>query len=108
MSGLLALLLALLLGLALALWGLHSAGSRGRGRRLAERFAAHSLPHARVRMTSRVAWRAPQATPRQRHNLALAHAAADDAPRAAELLAPELGEDSREAVLAWRAALAGS
>jgi len=62
MSGLLALLLALLLGLALALWGLHSAGSRGRGRRLAERFAAHSLPHARVRMASRVARRAPQAS----------------------------------------------
>jgi len=62
MSGLLALLLALLLGIGLALWGLHSTGRSGRGRRLAERFAAHSLPHARVRMASRVAQRAPQAT----------------------------------------------
>lgn len=62
MSGVLALLLALLLGIGLAFWGLHSTGSRGRGRRLAERFAAHSLPHARVRMASRVAQRAPQAS----------------------------------------------
>lgn len=62
MSGLLALLLAILLGLGLAMWGLHSTGSRGRGRRLAARFAAHSLPHARVRMASRVAQRAPQAS----------------------------------------------
>ena len=61
MSGALALLLALLLGVALAGWGLHSTGSRGRGRRLAERFAAHSLPFARVRMASRLAQRAPQA-----------------------------------------------
>jgi tight adherence protein B len=61
-SGLLALLLALLLGIGMALWGLHSTGRNGRGRRLAERFAAHSLPHARVRMASRVAQRRPQAT----------------------------------------------
>ena len=61
MSGALALLLALLLGMGLAGWGLHSTGSRGRGRRLAERFAAHSLPFARVRMASRLAQRAPQA-----------------------------------------------
>ena len=61
MSGALALLLAILLGIGLALWGLHSTGSRGRGRRLAARFAAHSLPHARVRMASRVAQRQPQA-----------------------------------------------
>jgi tight adherence protein B len=61
MSGALALLLALLLGIGLAGWGLHSTGSRGRGRRLAERFAAHSLPFARVRMASRLAQRAPQA-----------------------------------------------
>ncbi len=61
MSGILALLLAILLGLGLAVWGLHSTGSRGRGRRLAARFAAHSLPHARMRMASRVAQRAPQA-----------------------------------------------
>lgn len=57
-----ALVLALLLGLGLALWGLRSAGSRGRGRRLAERFATHSLPHARMRSASRVAQRAPRAT----------------------------------------------
>jgi hypothetical protein len=50
--------------------------------------------------------RAPQATPRQRHNLALAYAAAGDAPRAAEMMAPELGEGSREAAAAWRVALA--
>ncbi|WP_198373028.1 type II secretion system F family protein [Roseomonas rosulenta] len=56
------LLLALLLGIGLALWGLHSTGSKGRGRRLAARFAAYSLPHARVRMTSRLAQRAPQAS----------------------------------------------
>jgi tight adherence protein B len=56
-----ALLLALLVGLGLALWGLHATGSKGRGRRLAGRFAAHSLPHARVRMHSRLAQRAPQA-----------------------------------------------
>lgn len=61
MSGLAALLLALLLGIGLALWGLHSTGSKGRGRRLSARFAAHSLPHARVRMASRLAPRAPQA-----------------------------------------------
>ncbi|HWT09883.1 MAG TPA: hypothetical protein VN329_12020, partial [Roseomonas sp.] len=61
MSGALALLVAIMLGIGLALWGLHSTGSRGRGRRLAARFAAHSLPHARVRMASRVAQRAPQA-----------------------------------------------
>lgn len=60
MSGALALLLAIMLGIGLALWGLHSTGSRGRGRRLAARFAAHSLPHARVRMASRVAQRAPR------------------------------------------------
>lgn len=57
-----ALLMALLLGIGLALWGLHATGSRGRGRRLAARFAAHSLPHARVRMGSRLAQRAPQAS----------------------------------------------
>ncbi|MBR0680583.1 type II secretion system protein F [Roseomonas eburnea] len=62
MSGLAALLLALLLGIGLALWGLHSAGSKGQGRRLAARFAAYSLPHARVRMTSRLAQRPPQAS----------------------------------------------
>lgn len=62
MSGAIALLLAILLGLGLALWGLHSTGSRGRGRRLAARFAAHSLPHARARVVSRVAQRAPQAS----------------------------------------------
>lgn len=62
MSGLLALLLAILLGLGLALWGLHSTGSRGRGRLLAARFAAHSLPHARLRTTSRVAQRSPEAS----------------------------------------------
>lgn len=62
MSGLLALLLAMMLGIGLAIWGLHSTGSRGRGRRLAARFAAHSLPHARIRMASRVVQRAPQAT----------------------------------------------
>lgn len=62
MSGVLALLLAIMLGLGLAFWGLHSTGSRGRGRRLAARFAAHSLPHARARSGSRVAQRAPQAT----------------------------------------------
>ncbi len=62
MSGLAALLLALLLGIGLALWGLHSTGNKGRGRRLAARFAAHSLPHARVRMSSRVAQRTPQAS----------------------------------------------
>ena len=62
MSGAVALLLAILLGLGLALWGLHSTGSRGRGRRLAARFAAYSLPHARVRLVSRVAQRAPQAS----------------------------------------------
>jgi tight adherence protein B len=56
------LLLALLVGIGLALWGLHSTGSKGRGRRLAARFAAYSLPHARVRMTSRLAQRAPQAS----------------------------------------------
>jgi tight adherence protein B len=61
MSGVAALMLAILLGLGLAFWGLHSTGSRGRGRRLAARFAAHSLPHARVRLASRVAQRAPQA-----------------------------------------------
>ena len=61
MSGALALLVAILLGIGLAFWGLHSTGSRGRGRRLAERFAAHSLPFARVRMASRLAQRAPQA-----------------------------------------------
>lgn len=55
-----ALLLALLLGIGLAFWGLHSAGSKGRGRRLAARFAAHSLPHARVRISSRVAQRTPR------------------------------------------------
>ena len=62
MNGAAALLLALLLGIGLALWGLHSTGSRGRGRRLAARFAAHSLPHARVRMQSRLAQKAPRAT----------------------------------------------
>lgn len=62
MSGVLALLLAVLLGLGFALWGLHGMGNRGRGRRLTARFAAHSLPHARVRLVSRVAQRAPQAT----------------------------------------------
>jgi tight adherence protein B len=56
------LLLALLVGIGLALWGLHSTGSKGRGRRLAARFAAYSLPHARVRMASRLAQRAPQAS----------------------------------------------
>lgn len=61
MSGFLALLIALLLGIGAALIGLRSTGKRGRGRRLAERFAAHSLPHARVRMASRVAQRAPKA-----------------------------------------------
>lgn len=61
MSALAALLMALLLGIGLALWGLHSTGSRGRGRRLSERFGAHSLPHARVRMASRLAQRAPKA-----------------------------------------------
>mgnify|MGYP001163315008 CR=1 FL=1 len=57
-----ALLLALLVAIALALWGLHSTGSKGRGRRLAARFAAHSLPHARVRMSSRLVQRTPQAS----------------------------------------------
>jgi tight adherence protein B len=61
MSGAAALVLAILLGLGLAFWGLHSTGSRGRGRRLTARFAAYSLPHARVRLVSRVAQRAPQA-----------------------------------------------
>ena len=61
MSGAGALLLALLVAIGLALWGLHSTGSKGRGRRLAARFAAHSLPHARVRMTSRLAQRPAQA-----------------------------------------------
>lgn len=56
------LFLALLVGIGLALWGLHSTGSKGRGRRLTARFAAYSLPHARVRMTSRLAQRAPQAS----------------------------------------------
>jgi tight adherence protein B len=62
MSAAAALVFALLVGLALAFWGLHSTGSRGRGRRLAARFAAHSLPHARVRMASRLAQRSPQAS----------------------------------------------
>lgn len=62
MSGFAALLIALLLGIGAALIGLRSTGNRGRGRRLAERFAAHSLPHARVRMASRVAQRAPKAS----------------------------------------------
>ncbi len=62
MSAAVPLLLALLVGIGLALWGLHSTGSKGRGRRLAARFAAYSLPHARVRMTSRLAQRAPQAS----------------------------------------------
>jgi len=62
MSAVAALAFALLLGLGLALWGLHSTGSRGRGRRLTARFAAHSLPHARVRMASRLAQKAPQAS----------------------------------------------
>ncbi|WP_137123684.1 type II secretion system F family protein [Roseomonas sp. HF4] len=61
MSGLAALIFALLVGLALALWGLHSTGSKGRGRRLQARFAAHSLPHARVRLGSRLTQKAPQA-----------------------------------------------
>lgn len=62
MSGFTALLLALLLGIGAALAGLRSTGNKGRGRRLAERFAAHSLPHARVRMGSRVAQRTPKAS----------------------------------------------
>jgi tight adherence protein B len=62
MSAAVPLLLALLVGIGLALWGLHTTGSKGRGRRLAARFAAYSLPHARVRMTSRLAQRAPQAS----------------------------------------------
>jgi tight adherence protein B len=62
MNAAIPLLLALLVGIGLALWGLHSTGSKGRGRRLAARFAAYSLPHARVRMTSRLAQRAPQAS----------------------------------------------
>jgi tight adherence protein B len=60
-SAALALLLALLVGMGLAVWGLHSTGSKGRGRRLAARFAANSLPHARVRMASRLTQRTPQA-----------------------------------------------
>ena len=61
MSGAAALLFALLIGIGLAFWGLHSTGSKGRGRRLAARFAANSLPHARARMQSRLAHKAPQA-----------------------------------------------
>ena len=60
MSAVLPLLLALLIAIGLAMWGLHSTGSNGRARRLTERFAAYSLPHARVRMASRLAHRAPQ------------------------------------------------
>lgn len=62
MTALLSLLLALLVAIALAMWGLHTTDSKGRGRRLTERFAAYSLPHARVRMASRLAHRAPQAS----------------------------------------------
>ena len=61
MNGAAALLLALLVGIGLALAGLHSTGAKGRGRRLAARFAAYSLPHARVRMQSRVAQASPRA-----------------------------------------------
>lgn len=62
MTALLALLLALMIAIGLALWGLHATGSKGRGRRLQERFASYSLPHARVRMASRLTQRAPQAS----------------------------------------------
>ena len=62
MSGAAALMFALLVGIGLALWGLHSTGSKGRGRRLSARFAANSLPHARARMQSRLSQKAPQAS----------------------------------------------
>ena len=62
MNALGALMLALLLAIGCALVGLRVTGSKGRGRRLAARFAAHSLPHARVRMASRLAQKAPQAS----------------------------------------------
>jgi len=60
-NGLAALMLALLVAIALALLGLRMTGSKGRERRLAERFAAYSLPYARIRTSSRLAQKPPRA-----------------------------------------------